>query len=197
MFDCIYTAHCIRDVCDLACQVHTEIQYWMERCDIKINNPILHCDDSKIAKAQQLIESNTGKLVTVKSKDTAEFGDILSYVAICLHGRGTALTHGIYKLNFSEFMDEIKHSWQTHSDSNKLEFMKIWANSENYLIIVGLDYIKFGDFESQTLLQLIQSRRSPEKSTFVVIPESESLVGANNSIFFTRLMDVLEEAKPQ
>lgn len=193
MYDCIFTSHCTRNTCDLACSVHAEISYWMERCNIHMDNPVLLSSDDAINRAVMLIESHTGKTVSVSSKDTVFTGDLLSYVAICLHGTGTAFTNGIYKLNFSEYIDEIKRSWQTRDEPESLEFMRIWANTESYLIITGLDYVKFGDFESQTMLQLLQNRRSPNKTTFVVIPEKNSLVGSNTSGFFTQLMDQLNE----
>ena len=194
MHDCIFTPYCLRPYCDLSCSVHAEISYWMERCNISMDNPVLHSSIESIQYCTSILEENKGKFVVVKCKDTVEFGDLLSYVAICLYGRGTALTHGIYKLNFAEYIEEIKHSWQLKSEPESLEFMRIWANTENYLIINGIDFVKFGDFESQTLLQLIQSRRSPQKCTILVVPERDSLVGNNTSLFFTRLKNLLQEA---
>lgn len=197
MYDCIFTPHCTRHTCDLACSVHAEISYWMERCNLGIDNPVLNTSQESIISAKNIIDYSEGKIISVYCKDTVYFGDLLSYVAICLHGKGTAFTDGIYKLNFSDYVDEIKRSWQTRQDSDKLEYMRIWTDSERYLIINGLDYVKFGDFESQTMLQILQNRRSIKKSTIIVVPETSPLVGANNSTFFTMLLDKLAEVKYQ
>ena len=177
----------------MACPIHAEISYWMERCNISIDNPVLKSDQCDIDYAIKLIESNVGKSISIKAKDTAITGDLISYVAICLHGIGTAFTQGIYKLNFSEYLDEIKRSWQSKTEGEKLEYMRIWTDSEKFLIINGLDYVRFGDFESQTLLQILQNRRSADKTTIIVLPDRTHLVGANNSAFFGILIDKLNE----
>ncbi len=195
MYDCIYTPHCTRFTCDLACSKRAEISYWMERCRINMDNPVLNSDDKSIERCINLVESSLGKVLSISCKDTAQSGDLISYVAICLHGTGIAFTDGIYRLNFSEYIEEIKRSWQTKCEPDSLEYMRIWADTERYLIINGLDYIKFGDFESQTLLQIIQSRRSPKKATIILCPESQQLVGSSNSAFFSILMDKLEEVR--
>jgi hypothetical protein len=70
--------------------------------------------------------------------------------------------------------------------------MKIWNQSAKYLIISNLEYIKFSDFESQTLLSLLQSRDKPDKTTFIILSKREPLVGTD-SIFFSRLKHRLEE----
>lgn len=195
MYDCIYTPHCTRFNCDLACPLRAEISYWMERCRINMDNPVLNSSDKLISEATKIIESSLGSVMSIQCKDTMMMGDLLSYIAICLHGTGVAFTDGIYKLNLSEYIDEIKRSWQTKVESDSLEYMRIWTESERYLIINGLDYIKFGDFESQTLLQIIQSRRSPKKATLIISPDTSHLVGSSNSAFFTMLIDKLEEVK--
>ena len=65
--------------------------------------------------------------------------------------------------------------------------MKIWSSAANYLIISHLDYINFKDFESQTLLGLLQSREGVKKSTFIVIPKSSNLIGSGS--FYNILCD--------
>lgn len=193
MFDCIFTPHCTRTNCDFACPIHAEITYWMERCNIEIDNPVLLSTDTELKEAQKIIDSSLGCIRAIEASDTTKMGDLLSYVAICLHGIGTAFSNGIYKLNFSNYIESIKRSWQTREEPSNLEYARIWSESARYTIINGLDYVKFGDFESQTLLQILQSRKSAQKATILVIPGIDQLVGQHTSVFFTRLLSVLEE----
>lgn len=177
--------------CDLACPIHAEISYWMDRCNIYMDNPILNSDPRLISSAVRVLEDNKGSSVFVRSDNTVETADRLAYCAICLHGRGTGLSHGIYNLNFSLYVDEIKRSWQTRSESEDLEYMRIWSNSSTYLIVSHMDFVKFGDFESQTLLGLLQQRMSPSKTTLCVIPDKNKLVGSGPFFSQVNAMTIL------
>lgn len=192
MVDCIYSPHCTWKQCDYACPIFAEISYWMERCNIDIRNPVLKSDQAAIDKGIEIIEGGAGKLSVFRSKSPETATDTLAYCAICLHGRGTALKKGIYVLNYAEYIDEIKRSWQSKYESEDLQFMRIWSNSANYLIISGIDYVKFGDFECQTLLRLIQDRRNPSKSTYIVYGK-ENLIGTSD--FFGRLLSIMKGAE--
>ena len=193
MNDCIYTSDCMWRQCDLACPKHAEISYWMERCGVTMDSPVLKMDSQILESAVKFVEDNTGHIKTYITKDSTVIqAELLSYCAICLHGRGTQFSHGIYNLNFAEYLDELRQTWQTKYDSEKLQYMKIWSQSATYLIISHLDYVRFSDFECQTLLMLLQNREKPEKSTFIVTPPLSELVG--NGSFFPRLTRKLEEA---
>lgn len=194
MFDCIYSAYCIKDDCDNACHVHAEIAYWMERCNIKINNPVLHIDTAQLNQCIDLIEGNIGKVNVYRAKNTVATADLFCYCAICKHGLGTGLNGGVYNLNFSKYIEEIRKSWQTRYESEELEFMRIWSNSAEFLIISRLDYVNFGDFESQTLLNIMQSRLHPDKSTYIIIPSEVNLLGKGDG-FYPRLLKQLKEAE--
>lgn len=197
MNDCIYCRHCTRTQCDIACPTYIETQFWLERCNIQLNNPVFKMSDEDILDSVRIVNNGLGRITHIASNNTNYKADCLAYVSICLHGRGTALNHGIYHLNFSEYLDELKHSWQTRYESEKLQFMKIWSDSCNYLIISHLDFIKFGDFESQLLLQLMNSRKVPNKATFIVTPGIHKLVYNKDSVFFTRFVEELKEAKDE
>ena len=51
------------------------------------------------------------------------------------------------------------------------------------MIISNFDYVKFGDFESQTLLNLIQSRQTDGNITILVSPPINSLVYGKSRFF--------------
>ncbi len=183
MFDCIYTPYCTYKQCDLACPIHAEITYWMERCKIDIKDPILRTDRQQIEKCSEIIDKHIGELCVYKARDTVAAADLFCYCAICKYGRGTALSNGIYNLNFMDYIEEIKKSWQTRYESEELQFMKIWTDSSSILVVSHLDYVSFADFESQTMLALMQMRKRQGKTTFIIQPQENSLIGKGNGFF--------------
>lgn len=193
MNDCIYSANCTYKQCDLACPAHAEIRYWLDRCDIDKNSAVFKVSKDQLNQAIRELETHDGKVFTFRANDTVKASDTFSYCAICLHGRGTAFTGGVYRLNFHKYIDEIRKSWNTRYESDWLEYARIWSASADYLIISHLDYIRFNDFESQTLLTLMQDRVKPNKTTVVIVPEKLNLVG--NGQFYEHLLDILEEDK--
>ena len=68
------------------------------------------------------------------------------------------------------------------------------GNSAKLLIISNLDYVNFGDFESQTLLTLLQDRERKDVTTILVSPPPNQLVGKPTSLFFKSLRSKLSEA---
>lgn len=183
MVDCIYTPFCTYKQCDLACPIHAEISYWMERCNLDMNSSVLHESQKRLDLVKPIVENTTRPIQVIKSVTPVATADLISYYAICLYGHGTALNGGIYNLNYSEYLEETKRSWQTKYEPEDLEFMRIWSNSSDYLVISHLDYVKFNDFESQTLLNLMQSRDKPNKFTYIVIPNDLSYLVGYGSFF--------------
>ena len=192
MFNCVFTPYCTNETCDLACPRHAEILYWMKRCNLDINNPVLNSSSTKIQYVTELIKNNLNTICVFKADKPIDSANLFSYVAICNYGLGTGLNGGVYHLNFQNYIDELKRSWQTKFDSEDLMNIRIWNQSANYLIISNLEYVKFGDFESQTLLSLLQSRDKPSKSTFIILNKKEPLIGSD-SVFFSRLRNKLAE----
>ena len=79
-------------------------------------------------------------------------------------------------------------------EPEELEYMNIWARSAKILIISNFDYVNFGDFESQTLLNLLQERQNGELTTILVTPSLKTLVSSKASIFFNSLKTRLSDA---
>lgn len=182
MIDCIYSPYCTYKQCDLACPTHAEISYWMERCNIDMNNPVLHASPEKIKLVRNILDDNRS-IQIINANDTVLTADLICYCSICLYGKNTALNGGIYNLNYSEYIESIKRSWQTKYESEELEFMRIWSNSSDRLIISHMDYVKFNDFECQTLLTLMQSRDKPNKHTYIVVPKDLNQLYGNGHFY--------------
>lgn len=99
----------------------------------------------------------------------------------------------VYQLRFSQYIDKLRSSWNQAVESDALQYMRIWARSAKVLVISNFDFVSFGDFECQTLLQLIQDRADAGKLTFLVCRDRTKLVG--RSSFFSVLSDTLKEAR--
>lgn len=85
------------------------------------------------------------------------------------------------------------------SEPEDLEYTRIWTDSCKVLIVSNMDYVKFGDFESQTLLNILQSRQSSDKKTIIISPPVNRLVtggtGNSSNMFFESLKQILNSTK--
>ena len=196
MLGCPYNNTCIKPNCDLACSEFSEFEHWANRCDLNIANPALRVSQSKILEADKLIqlakleaplESNYIH-ISVYSGDKAQLmADLISYVAICKYCKNIGFYNGVYKLNFSQYLEEIKKSWNTRNN-DKLDDIRIWIRSSKYLVIYNMSLVRFGDFESQTLLSIFQERYDQAKYTIVVLEKGKfSLPGKSDSLFYSKL----------
>lgn len=190
MKQCLCTSHCTRNYCDLACPENAEVKFWLKRNDLWPPN-ITKTSFTKLELARKYVESNLFKTSYMKAKNPMETADIVTYVCICLYGKKTAFTSGVFNLDFAEYIDLTKDSWTSKSKSEKLQFMETWSHTSNQLIVSNIEYMKFSDFESQTLLRLIRERDTDGKTTFI-IGSKEEIIGYGP--FFTRLQSVIKEA---
>ena len=191
-----YNNTCIKPICDLACSEFSEFEHWSNRCGLTITNPALRANQTKILEADSLIQSARQDIhndsnyihISVYSGDKSQFmADLTSYVAICKYCRNIGFYNGVYKLNFSQYLDEIKKSWNTRNNS-KLDDIKIWIKSSKYLVICNMGLVRFGDFESQTLLSIFQERYDQEKYTILILEKGKfSLPGKSDSLFYAKL----------
>lgn len=194
MRNCIFNSHCTEYICDASCPIFAETNYLLERNGITIQNKVFQASEAEVANYMPVIESENG-LVTLVAKDTTYISDLVAYAAICKYWRGNRLHCSVYSLQYSQYLDMLKQSWAVKSAIEDLEYEKIWIKSSKILVISNLDYVNFGDFESQTLLNIIQSRKEIGKHTIIVSPPLQNLVKKPTSIFYSRLYDLLKASK--
>lgn len=196
MIGCPYNNTCIKATCDLACSEFSEFEHWSNRCGLSITNPALRVSQDKILEADSLLQeaqldfkdtSNYIHISVYSGEKAPLMADLTSYVAICKYCRNIGFYNGVYKLNFSQYLDEIKKSWNTRNN-DKLDDIKIWIKSSKYLIIYNMGLVRFGDFESQTLLSIFQERYDQEKYTILILEKGKfSLPGKSDSLFYSKL----------
>lgn len=197
MHNCIFTSHCLELFCDKSCPVLAETSYLLERNEIPMTSSVFTASDAEIAKMSSILDTaNEGLYVhVVKNGNTVEIAELLTYCAICKNWKGSQLHCNVYNLKFSRYIDELKKSWSLREDPESLEYMKIWADTSKVLIISNLDYVNFGDFESQTFLNLLQSRQISKLSTIIITPPVNMLISSKSSRFFNLLANKLTEAE--
>jgi hypothetical protein len=147
---------------------------------------LLCSEFSRIDKFLGSANSVDSNIEVFKHSYPLQYADIVSYVAICKYCKNRGLYNGVYKLNFSKYLDEIKQNWNTRANDQKLNDIKIWIESSSYLIIYNLGLVRFGDFESQILLSILQDRIH-SKTAVILEPGKYGLLGKPDSIFFSKL----------
>lgn len=200
MYNCIFTAHCTEVFCDKSCPVLAETSYLLERNNILPTNPVFKASPEKVQKALELLNSREGQLTAYEvgsGENTIYESDLITYCAICKNWKGSNLHCTVYNLRYSRFIDETKKSWKG-AESDELQYMRIWSESAKVLIISNTDYVSFTDFESQTLLNLIQQRQSAGLTTIVIRPYGGGIRSTNSTkyVFTSMLQELLDKASP-
>lgn len=185
MHNCIFSAHCLQLTCDKSCPTLAETSYLLERNNLSMNNPVFHQDMKYINYYMGRIDDAAGRVSVLVAQNTSAAADVLTYCAICKYWKGSQLHCTVYNLRYSRYLELLKQSWTTKQEPEELEYMRIWSASAKVLIVSNVDYVNFGDFESQTLLNILQSRSDPDRSTIVVTPDIANLVG--KGMFFDLL----------
>lgn len=194
MYNCIFTAHCTEAFCDRSCPILVETSYLLERNGIAMNSSVFSASDTSIQKMLSILAQSEGKLGvyrTDKGETTVQSAELLTYCAICKNWRGSRLHCTVYNLKYSRYLDETKKSW-SNPDSEVYEYMKIWAETAKVLVVSNFDYVNFGDFESQILLNLIQQRQANGLTTILVSPPIGTLVSSKKSPFFDVLTAMMK-----
>lgn len=196
MHNCIFTAHCTEAFCDKSCPVLVETSYLLERNNLNFNNPVFSASEDKVQNMLRVLsvaENRSNKLgVYVSSNDTTiQSADLLTYCSICKYWKGSRLHCNVYNLKYSKFIDETKKTW-TGPETDNYQYMKIWSETAKVLIISNFDYVDFKDFESQTMLNLIQQRQANNLVTILVSPQIGSLVSGKKSLFFDMLVNMMK-----
>ena len=198
MYNCIFNGHCIEETpCNASCPALAQTTYLLERNDIKMTNPVFRMSDGELSRYYDILDKSAGKTASVvvpSGEFTNATADALTYCAICENWRGSQLHCTVYNLKFAQYIETIQGSWSFNGDgSDRLEQVKIWVANARVLIISNLDFVNFKDFQSQTLLSLLQSRVGMDLTTIVVTPTITSLVGEGQ--FFSRLTSILTKQK--
>lgn len=177
-----------------------EYSHWADRCDIKITNPAFKAKREDIVKADSILakaeeddpNAAFNHLSAPKVNNVIFTTDITTLYTIHKYCQGIGFYNGVYKLDLFQYFEDVKGTWNNRRPQGNLEDIDIWIKSSRVLVIYNISMVRFGDFESQTLLRILQDRYDPEKRTVIVLEEKFGLVGKSDSMFFIRLRDELK-----
>lgn len=199
MHNCIFTPHCTESFCDRSCPILVETSYLLERNNIGMDSGVFKELYYKLPSVlNDLAKDETGiQTFIANSKDSVKVAEFITYCEICKNWKGSRLHCTVYNLRYSKYLDDTKKSWSMKSEPEDLEYTRIWIDTSKVLIISHMDYVKFGDFETQTLLNLLQSRQSNGKKTIIISPPFNKIVtsGGTANMFFESLKQILNSTK--
>lgn len=200
MFNCIFTSHCTEPFCDKSCPILVETSYLLERNGIDLNNPVFKEMYPYLDSVLKQLDKTTSGVQTffVNSKDSVKVADFLTYCEICRNWKGSRLHCTVYNIKYSRYLDMLKKSWGLKNEPEDLEYARIWIDTCKVLVVSNMDYVKFGDFETQTLLNILQQRSSGDKKTIIVTPKLDRLVSGGSgtaNLFFESLKQILNANK--
>ena len=193
MHNCIFTANCLETTCDKSCPTYVETSYLLERNGISSSSYLFsdpRVDVPKLTRILDTFKDKEGVVIVSNTSTgftTVQWAEALTYCAICHNWRGSRLHCVVYNLKLSKYLDDIKQSWSAKTNDEDLEYVKIWSETAKVLIISNFDFVNFGDFEAQTLLNLLQARQVEGKTTLLVSPPINHLVSSKSSMFFSML----------
>ena len=173
--DCVFGAYCCNSLCDRSCPRWAQMNYLMMRNDLTSTSRPFKMKSDYLQKYVKEYDSRPLTRVFC-TKDVLKASEVFSYIAVCNEWKGSAMRVKAFHLVFSNYIDSLQNSWSS-SKSEDLQYTELWSKSCNVLIVSGIDYINFKDYQSQLLLQLIQDREREGKYTIIVSPKLENLAG--------------------
>lgn len=191
MNDCIFSAFCPEKTCDKSCPNLSESSYLLERNKITFDSSVFNMGEVVSENIEEFLHKTEEQiLVAIKVDKTTIKAEQITYGCILRHWEGSQLHCVVYSLKFQRYLDLIQKSWGMKSEPTELQYMKIFIDSCRVLIISGLDFIMFKDFQCQTLLTLLQDREAENKQTILVLPKTDLL---GEGPFFSILKDQLDK----
>lgn len=176
--DCMFSPYCCATLCDRSCPKWAQTDYLLMRNGLSYSSRPFRMKQSSLDKYISVYEKacSCGSAVTVTCKDAVKVAEVMSYVAVCNTWQGSAMRVKCYHLLYSQYLESVQSSFGGRMNEDA-QYAELWSKSCNVLVISGIDYVNFKDFQSQKLLQLLQDRERKRKVTIIVSPKVENIMG--------------------
>lgn len=183
--DCIFAETCSKVRCDYTCGQDVMYNYIWKKSGIrKIED---RYDESQLIEDFNMLSKYAGDLVCIETPDVIKKTSEYTYIYACkLRGVNANLVH----ISYSAYIQQIRDSW-TYGGTEELEHLQLRLRKWTVAIISGIDYCMFKDFEAQTLLNIIDTRRLAGLTTIILTRSLTNIHG--NSIFLSPLKEQLKE----
>ena len=191
MNDCIFSSFCSRLTCDKSCPYLSESSYLLERNKITFDSSVFNMGEAVSENIEEFLNKTEDQmLIAIKVDKTSMKAEQITYGCILRYYEGSQLHCVVYSLKFQRYLDLIHKSWGMKSEPTELQYMRIFIDSCKILIVSGLDFIMFKDFQCQMLLTLLQDREADSRQTILVLPKTDLL---GEGPFFAILKDQLDK----
>lgn len=186
---CSYSSYCTRKFCDMSCAKNAMADVLFEKSEISWSDLVFRSNRYKLESFWKIIQDHVNSYAVIVAEKSSEIANQYTYAAICNNCDRFGSRVSVYHLKYGKYMQSIRDSWSS-GVSSKLKEQNAFISTSNVLVISGLDYVNFRDFECQTLLTILQDREKPGLSTIIVIRDVDSMVGSSE--FFKLLKSKLE-----
>lgn len=177
--DCMFSPYCCATLCDRSCPKWALTDYLLMRNGLSYSSRPFKMKQSSLDNYIEVYNKavQSGKALTVTCKDPVKVAEVMSYIAVCNTWNGSAMRVKCYHLLYSQYLESIQSSFGGRLNDDTA-YAELWAKSCNVLVISGIDYVNFKDFQSQKILQLLQDRERKRKATIIVGPKVENIMGS-------------------
>lgn len=183
--DCVFAETCDKLRCDYTCGEDVMFNYILNKSGIQTIED--KYDEDVLIRDQKMLSEHHGNLVCVETNDVVGKTREFVYIYACkLRGTKANVVH----ISYSSYIQQIRDSW-TYGGTEDLEHIQVRLRKWTVAVISGIDYCMFKDFESQTLLNIIESRRMEGLTTIILTRSLTNIHG--NSVFLSPLKEQLKE----
>lgn len=193
---CMYCNICTEYECNFTCIKGVTSQYYVDASNFPLYSSefMNFYTDEDFVKFGNIIKDHRRGYGVVVSKGRKYLSDAFFYAAMVIENYHSLYWPEAFMLNYRKYTDAYRRSWTTGEEPDSLQEARYNAEHCCTLIITGLDTMIFGDFESQTLLALLEDRNKAKQSTIIVMSDVDS-INTNSRSTTTFVRSLREELR--
>lgn len=193
---CMYCNICTEYECNFTCIKGVTSQYYVDASNFPLYSSefMNFYTDEDFVRFGKIIKDHRRGYGVVVSKGRKYLSDAFFYAAMVIENYHSLYWPEAFMLNYRKYTDSYRRSWTTGEEPDSLQEARYNAEHCCTLIITGLDTMIFGDFESQTLLALLEDRNKAKQSTIIVMSDVDS-INTNSRSTTTFVRSLREELR--
>lgn len=193
---CMYCNICTEYECNFTCIKGVTSQYYVDASNFPLYSSefMNFYTDEDFVRFGKIIKDHRRGYGVVVSKGRKYLSDAFFYAAMVIENYHSLYWPEAFMLNYRKYTDSYRRSWTTGEELDSLQEARYNAEHCCTLIITGLDTMIFGDFESQTLLALLEDRNKAKQSTIIVMSDVDS-INTNSRSTTTFVRSLREELR--
>lgn len=193
---CMYCNICTEYECNFTCIKGVTSGYYVDASNFPLYSSefMNFYTDEDFVKFGKIIKDHRRGYGVVVSKGRKYLADAFFYAAMVIENYHSLYWPEAFMLNYRKYTDSYRRSWTTGEEPDSLQEARYNAEHCCTLIITGLDTMIFGDFESQTLLALLEDRNKAKQSTILVMSDVDN-INTNSRSTTTFVRSLREELR--